>query len=263
MNISTIVSKVPSLSKNYEVKVNLSELSQDIIESPKISGLYLGWMRKDTHKWEPLLKLMVVEGGYTAEHIGSFEEISTLYPGYKGILLGFELKGINEDFPHIFNNRMPLLREDVRSECEFLKLDYPQINKMAYVSRRGGRICGDPFSICPIIEPDVSGSYTFYCTLDEVEDIDWNRENWNEIRNQTEGFQLVKVDGRYNLELQGRVLGCLEDYFNLIDGEMISIEIVNFTDMKKWQGRGILLKIVIHSDNAYSHKLFQTLKLVL
>jgi hypothetical protein len=245
-----------SQSSKIEVRINPSEISTNIIESPNISGLYLGWMRKDTHKWEPLLKLMVVEGGYTAEHIGSFEEISTLYPGYKGILLGFELKGINKDFPHIFNNRMPLLREDVKSECEFLKLDYPQINKMAYVSRYGGRISGDPFSVCPIIEPDPAGNYTFYCTLDEVEEIEWNKENWDEIRNQTGGFQVVKVGDKYNLELQSRVLGCLEDYFNLIDGEMISIEIVNFTDMKKWQGRGILLKIVICSENAYSHQLF-------
>jgi hypothetical protein len=259
MNIPTILSKVSSLSSSYEVEVNLSELSKDIIESPQISGLYLGWKRKDTHKWEPLLKLMAVEGGYTAEHIGSFEEISTLYPGYKGILLGFELKGVNKDFPHIFNNRMPLLREDVRSECEFLKLDYPQINKMAYVSRRGGRISGDPFSICPIIEPDAAGNYTFYCTLDEVEEIEWNRENWGKIRSQTEGFQLVEVGGKYNLELQGRVLGCLENYFNSIDGEMTSIEIVNFTDMKKWQGRGILLKIIIQSSNAYSHQLFKAI----
>jgi hypothetical protein len=243
-------------STEIKVIINLSEISINIIESPNISGLYLGWKRKDTHKWEPLLKLMVVEGGYTAEHIGSFEEISTLYPGYKGILLGFELKGINKNFPHIFNNRMPLLREDVKSECEFLKLDYPQINKMAYVSRYGGRISGDPFSVCPIIEPDPVGNYTFYCTLDEVEEIEWNKENWDEIRNKTDGFKLVKIGVKYNLELQGRVLGCLEDYFNLINGEMISIEIVNFTDMKKWQGRGILLKIVICSKNAYSHQLF-------
>jgi hypothetical protein len=50
MNIPTILSKVSSLSSSYEVEVNLSELSKDIIESPQISGLYLGWKRKDTHK---------------------------------------------------------------------------------------------------------------------------------------------------------------------------------------------------------------------
>jgi hypothetical protein len=246
-------------SNDFEVKVNLSELSTDVIESPKISGLYLGWMSKDTHKWEPLLKLTLVDGGYIAEHIGNFEEISTLYPGYKGILLGFELKGVNQDFPHIFNNRMPLLREDIRSHCEFLKLDYPQINKMAYVSRRGGRISGDPFSICPIIEPDVVGNYIFYCTLSGVEEIPGHEKNWQEVINKTEGFHLLEVGSNYNLELQDRVLGHLEDYFDLIDGEMISIEIISFTDPKKWQGFGILLKIVVRSENAYSHKLFQTI----
>ena len=250
-------------SNDFEVKINLSELSANVIESPEISGLYLGWMRKDTHKWEPLLKLMVVEGGYTAEHIGSFEEISTLYPGYKGILLGFELKGINKDFPHVFNNRMPLLREDVRSHCEFLKLDYPQINKMAYVSRWGGRISGDPFSICPVIAPDINSNYTFYCSLSDVEEIPGHETNWQEIRNQSGKFYLIKNDEKYSLEFQGTIIGYLEDYFELIDGEMVSIEIINFTDPKKWQGFGILLKIVIHSDNAYAHKLFQTLQSVL
>jgi hypothetical protein len=246
-------------SNNFEVKVNSSELSTDIIESPRIEGLYLGWMRKDTHKWEPLLKLMVVEGGYTAEHVGSFKEVSTLYPGYKGILLGFELKGVNKDFPHIFNNRMPLLREDVRSYCEFLKLDYPQIDKMVYVGRRGGRISGDPFSICPIIEPDLVDNYTFYCTLSGVEEIPGHDKNWQEIRSQTKRFYLAKVDGKYSLEFQGTVIGYLEDYFELIDGEIISVEIINFTDPKKWQGFGILLKIVVHSENAYVHQLFQTI----
>ena len=246
-------------SNKCEVKINLSEISTDIIESPKISGLYLGWVRKDTCKWEPLLKLTVVKGGYTVEHIGNFKEITTLYPGYKGIVLGFELKGVNQDFPHIFNSRMPLLRKDVKDYCEFLKLDYPQINKMAFTGRRGGRICGDPFSICPIFEPDSVGNYIFYCTLDGVEDIEWTLEGWDEVRSQTEGFELIKAGDKYNLELQGKVLGCLEGYFNLIDGEMTSIEIVNFTDIRKWQGKGILLKIVIHSSNAYSHQLFSSI----
>jgi hypothetical protein len=257
MNIATISDRTIAQSNSYEVKINSDELTTQVIQSPTLLGLYLGWLRKDTQKWEPLVKLMVVEGGYTAEYTSNHEEISALYPGYKDLLLRIEKNVVKQNFPHIFDSRMPLLRKDVKSYCEFLKLDYPQIDKIAYASRCGGRISGDPFNICPIIEPDAKGNYIFYCTLSEVEEIEWNRENWQEITNQTEGFNLVEVSGKYSLQLQDRVIGYLEDYFNLIDGEITTIEIVNFTDMAKWQGRGILLKIVVHSNNAYSQELFQ------
>jgi hypothetical protein len=245
-------------SIDREIIVNSNEYSINVIEDLKICGLYLGWVRKDTKKWEPLIKLMVVEGGYTVEYTSSQKEISAIYPGYKDLLIWSELNVINRDIPHIFRNRMPLLRNDVKKHCEFLKLDYPHIDKIAYVSRYGGRICGDQFSICPLIEPDVAGNYTFYCTLNGVEERAEPKQIWQKIKDRAGKFQLFKNGDKYCLEFEGVLLGYLENYFDLIDGEINKIEIVNFSDPANWQGYGILLKVIIHSKNAYAHQLFST-----
>jgi hypothetical protein len=259
MNISTILSKVSSLSSSYEVSVNLSELSQDIIESPQISGLYLGWVRKDNQKWEPLVKMTLVEGGYTIEYTSNHEEISALYPSYRDLIIWSELNVINQDFPLIFLERMPLLRNDVKKYCKFLKLDYPQIDKIAYVSRSGGRICNDQFSICPIVKPNIADNYIFYCTLNDVETRAEPRQSWQQVKDRAGKFQLSKNEDRYYLEFEGIRLGYLEDYFELIDGEINQVEIINFTDPSNREGYSILLKITINSKNAYANKIFQTI----
>ncbi len=257
MNVKSAARGIISKSNVCEVGINEEEFSATVIESPKINGLYLGWIRKDTRKWEPLVKLTIVDGGYTAQYTSNYEEISALYPGYKDLLIWSELNVINRDFPHIFRNRMPLLRNDVKNDCEFLKLDYPQIDKIAYVSRYGGRICGDQFSICPSIEPDASGNYIFYCTLNGVEERAEPRKIWQQIRNRAGEFKLLKGEDKYRLEFEGIILGYLENYFELINGEIERIEIINFTDPIKCQGHSVLLKIIIHSKNAYAHRLFQ------
>jgi hypothetical protein len=240
----------------YEVSINSNEFSTNIIEDLKIQGLYLGWVRKDTNKWEPLVKLMVAKGGYTVDYTSNHEEISAIYPGHKDLLLSSELNVINRDFPHIFRNRMPLLRNDVKNHCEFLKLDYPQIDKIAYVSRCGGRIGGDRFNICPLVEPDAMNHYTFYCTLDGVEDREEPKRIWRQVRERAGKFQLLKAEDKYCLEFEGVVLGYLKNYFELINGDIDRVEIINFSDPAKWQGYGILLKVSIRSENAYTHRLF-------
>jgi hypothetical protein len=259
MNVKSAARGIISKSNVCEVGINEQEFSANVIESPKINGLYLGWVRKDTHRWEPLAKLTIVEGGYTAQYTSNHEEISALYPGYKDLLIWSELNVVNRDFPHIFRNRMPLLRNDVRKHCEFLKLDYPQIDKIAYVSRYGGRICGDQFSICPLIEPDASGNYIFYCTLNGVEERAEPKQIWQQIKDRAGKFQLFKDEDKFYLEFEGTILGHLENYFGLIDGEINKIEIVSFSDPANWQGYGILLKIVVSSENAYDHKLFSSI----
>jgi hypothetical protein len=256
MNTKSAVSGIISKVNIREVEVNVDEFSANVIESPTINGLYLGWVRKDTQRWEPLAKLTIVEGGYTAQYTSNYEEISALYPGYKDLLIWSELNVVNRDFPHVFRNRMPLLRNDVKKHCEFLKVDYPQIDKIAYVSRYGGRICGDQFSICPSIEPDRADNYTFYCTLNDVEQRAEPKQIWQQIKDRSGGFQLFKNGDKFYLEFEDTILGHLENYFGLIDGGMNKIEIVNFSDPEKWQGYGILLKIVINSENAYNHRLF-------
>jgi hypothetical protein len=255
MAVKSTVSGIISKSNVYKIEINEGEFSANVIESPTINGLYLGWVRKDTQKWEPLAKLTIVEGGYTAQYTSNHEEISALYPGYKDLLIWSELNVVNRDFSHVFRNRIPLLRNDIKKHCEFLNLDYPQIDKIA-VSRYGGRICGDHFSICPSIEPDASGNYIFYCTLNGVEEREEPRRIWQQIRDRSGKFSIIKAEDKYCLEFEGIILGYLKNYFELIDGEINKIEIVNFSDPENWQGHGILLKIVINSENAYNHQLF-------
>jgi hypothetical protein len=256
MNVKSAAHGIVSKSNVCEVGINEEEFSANVIESPKINGLYLGWIRKDTHRWEPLAKLTIVEGGYTAHYTSNHEEISALYPGYKDLLIWSELNVVNRDFPHIFRNRMPLLRNDVKKHCEFLKIDYPQIDKIAYASRYGGRICGDQFSICPSIEPDADDNYTFYCTLNGVEQREEPKQIWRKIKDRLGKFQLFKNRDEFYMEFEGTILGHLESYFGLIEGEIAKIEIVNFSDPDNWQGHGILLKVIINSENAYCQKLF-------
>ena len=93
--------------------------------------------------------------------------------------------------------------------------------------------------------------------MNGVEEREEPRKIWQQIRDRSGKFKLLKAEDKYCLEFEGVILGCLEHYFELIDGEISQIEIINFTDPSKLQGHSVLLKIIIHSKNAYAHRLFQ------
>jgi hypothetical protein len=254
----------PSLIERV-VPIDRSAMNTPVILDPAVSGLYLGWVRNDTKVWEPIARMMAVSGGYIAHYTSNRKDIVTKYKGFRDLLIhtqyNSELGIIIPHYPSVFEARMPLRREDVRDHCEYMKIDYPDIDKLAYCGRWGGRIGGDPFSICPIVEASEDGDYIFYVGLAGMEDDLQNANDWERIRQSTE-FTLVETGDKYcyGLKLGNRVIGHFREYFNLIDGELIEISIINFTDHKKWQGTGMLLKIVIRSNNPYKHDLFEVIE---
>ena len=49
MNVKSAARGIISNLNVCEVGINEEEFSANVIESPTINGLYLGWIRKDTH----------------------------------------------------------------------------------------------------------------------------------------------------------------------------------------------------------------------
>ena len=67
--------------------------------------------------------------------------------------------------PFALNRRIPKVRPDYERDARTLNLPYPIPNLFEYVGRTGGLFSGDPFSICPIVEPNDDGSYSYESLL--------------------------------------------------------------------------------------------------
>jgi hypothetical protein len=129
------------------------------IEKSKIVGLYLGWVVPEDEQWQPLMRLAKSDRGYEASHTCAYQRLAKKYQGMAEMvsLPTVDGKKIAHTIPDIFSVRMPRLRPDVERRCKFLGLDYPNIDRLAFIAITGGNIGGDNYNICPIVEPNKQG----------------------------------------------------------------------------------------------------------
>jgi hypothetical protein len=237
------------------------------IQDSSITGFYLGQFRRDTRRWEPYARMLKVDGsdggdasktgGYIAHFTHNYPEIVERYPGYADLLLLDEIDRVYSYMPRIFDDRMPPRRKDTQLDCEFLGLDYGELDEFAFVARTGGYVTKDSFSVCPIVKPNEWGKYVFYTCLDGLDGNQWARTVWSEISSRKGEFVWENINGQLTLKFNGDILGKLFPYFELLDGNIVDIEIVNFTRPETLQGFGILLRVTMESGNPYTHELFE------
>jgi hypothetical protein len=196
-------------------------------EESKIAGLYLGWVVPAEGQWRPLMKTCKTINGYHSSHTRAYQRLASHYKGM-AYLLSLPMVGgetITPEIPDVFTTRMPRLRPDTERECKFLGLSYPSINHFAFVARTGGTISGDPFDICPIMEPNEQGDYQFYCLLREV-----NSEIRTKLWQQPELAYTVVSEHQTIVTAVDSYLGVLPPYLSLLGEEISDIKLVNISD---------------------------------
>ena len=222
------------------------------IKESKIIGLYLGWVVPEDGQWQPLMKLTKSERGYEASHTRAYQRLAQKYRGMAEMvsLPTADGKEIVHSIPDIFSVRMPRLRPDTERRCKFLGLDYPNIDRLAFIAITGGNISGDSYDICPIIESNNYGQYQFYCVLQEVNsDVKSNLAAYSKLQYD------IASNGRVVVKLASEKLGLLPPYFSLLGNDVTEIKIINISD-DPYLGNKILVAVMSKVD-LYANRYFE------
>ena len=222
------------------------------IKESKIIGLYLGWVVPEDGQWQPLMRLAKSDRGYEASHTVAYQRLAHKYRGMAEMVFlpTVDGKEIAYTIPDIFSVRMPRLRPDTERRCKFLGLDYPNIDRLAFIAITGGNINGDSYDICPIIEPNSYGQYQFYCVLQEVNsDIKSNLAAYSKLQYD------IASNGRVVVKVASDELGLLTPYFSLLGNNITEIEIINVSD-DPYLGNKILVAVISKVD-LYANQCFE------
>jgi hypothetical protein len=187
-----------------------------------VMGVYLGWIPPKSKKWEPMYRTMRAAGGYQSERTQLYAQTIERYPGLE-LSLKFHPNPLK--LPFALERRIPLVREDYEWYSRLLNLHYPSMDLFEFVGRTGGLFSGDPFSICPIVEPNEDGIYTYESLLWEVN---------KEVRDSLSETTQLEAIARYNeptlVTADGRLLGELSPHFSCLENEIKNLKIVRISE---------------------------------
>ena len=183
-----------------------------------INGIYLGWIPPHSELWEPLYRTIRCERGYKSERTNAYAPAIKRYPGLKEPL---DFYPDPNDLPFALNTRIPKVRPDYERNARLLNLSYPSLDLFEYIGRAGGRFSGDPFTVCPIVEPNNDGSYSYEFTLWKVD---------KEVRDSNPESGRLKAIARTNeptlLTVDDRPLGEFSPHFTMLGNEILNVKIV-------------------------------------
>lgn len=232
------------------------QIDRSLSRDGKIVGIYLGWLKPQTDLWEPILEFRKSTVGYHTYPTNNYPAIAKEYRGMPEILGLSDLKEeyTRSDIPGILKRRIPTVREDIGEICKLLELEFPNIDPFAFMSRIGGKINGDPFSICPILTPNVDGNYEFYCCIGTPPELKkcWDSFTTSSKLECRDGKVFVKVDGDEHHVI-------LPDFFSQLQSSIVEGEILNISKPSVF-GRMTFAKIVLTSTNPYSSSAFSRLQ---
>jgi hypothetical protein len=235
----------------------MNDRYQALSKDGTIVGIYVGWLDPQTDRWQPILEFRKSESGYHTYPTSNYLAIAKEYRGMPEIL---GLSDLKEEYTHsmipgTLDRRIPTVREDIGELCKLLDLEFPNIDPFAFMSRTGGKINGDPFSICPILAPNTDGNYEFYCCIEIPPEL---KKCWNSFTTVSklecrDGEALVRVDGdSYPV--------VLPEFFSQLQGSIVGGEIMNVSEPSAWKLR-TFAKIIFFSKNPYSSLTFSRLQL--
>jgi hypothetical protein len=198
-----------------------------------INGIYLGWIPPHSKSWEPLYRTIRCERGYKNEQTRLYAPTIERYPGLTMVL---NFKPDPSDLPFAVKRRTPLVRPDYERNARLLNLSYPNLDLFEYIGRTGGLFSGDAFSICPIVEPNADGRYTYEFMLWKVD---------KEVRDSLNESVRLKAIARTNeptlLTADDRPLGEFSPHFTMLGDEIFNVRIVRIGRPEHFTGSQVVV----------------------
>jgi hypothetical protein len=198
-----------------------------------VIGVYLGWVSPDSHQWEPMYRTVRARDGYKSERTRLYAEAVQRYPG---LITALDFHSDSSDLPFALRRRTPLVRPDYERDASTLNLPYPNLDIFEYIGRTGGLFSGDPFIICPFVEPNDDGSFSFESLL-------WKFDP--EVRdalNETSQLKVIVRTGEPPIvTVNERVLGELLPNFALLEDTIFNVRLVRIGDKHYFGGGEILI----------------------
>ena len=198
-----------------------------------ITGVYLGWIPPNESVWEPLYRTMRTTSGYQNTPTKWYAPRLAQYPGLE---MALDFIGSPLDPPYMLSRRMPLVRPDYERDAQLLGLSYPIPDLFEYIGRTGGLFSGDPFTICPIVEPNDDGTYTYETLL-------WKFEP--AVRDHLTSSSELKTiisDGKSLIVTpDNQILGELFPYFKVLKDAMFNVKLVKIGGKHYFGGGSVLI----------------------
>jgi hypothetical protein len=212
----------------------LGEFAYSLLESSifmkPISGVYLGWIPPHGNTWEPLYRTIRTGNGYQSDRTRLYASTIERYPGLE---LALSYHPNPTELPFALKKRTPLARSDYEWKAH---LPYPNLDIFEYIGRTGGMFSADSFTICPIVEPNDDGTYTYETVLwkfdPQVRDV---------LTELTQIETIFRADDTTLVTANGRELGELLPHFTHLGDAISKIEIVKISEPHEFLGRQILI----------------------
>lgn len=183
-----------------------------------INGVYLGWIPPHSTSWEPLYRTIRCERGYKSERTRLYAPTIERYPG---LALNSDFYPDPLDLPFALERRTPLVRPDYERDARLLNLPYPNPDLFEFIGRTGGLFSGDNFSVCPIVEPNDDGSYSYEFGLWKID-----RDVRDGVNENTRLKAIARTNEPTILTADDRPLGEFSPHFTLLGDEILNVSIV-------------------------------------
>jgi hypothetical protein len=206
-----------------------------------INGVYLGWIPPHSKSWEPLYRTIRCERGYKSERTGLYAPAIERYPG---LALNSDFYPDPLDLPFALERRTPLVRPDYERDARLLNLPYPNPDLFEFIGRTGGLFSGDNFSVCPIVEPNDDGSYSYEFGLWKIDrDV---RDGVNENTRlkaiaRTNEPTILTADVGEASPLGNRPLGEFSPHFTLLGDKILNVKIVRIGRPETFTGSQVVV----------------------
>jgi hypothetical protein len=198
-----------------------------------INGVYLGWIPPHSNSWEPLYRTIRCERGYKNERTRLYAPTIERYPG---LTLNLDFYPDPSDLPFALERRIPKVRPDYERDARLLNLPYPNPDLFEFIGRTGGLFSGDNFSICPIVEPNDDGSYSYEFGLWKID---------KEVRDLVNENTRLKAIARINeptlLTADDRPLGEFSPHFMLLGDKIFNVRIVRIGRPEHFTGSQVVV----------------------
>jgi hypothetical protein len=194
-----------------------------------VIGVYVGWIPPEGKQWEPMYRTIRCPGGYQSDRTELYAPTVERYPGLK-TTLSFYANPL--ELPFALERRTPLNRGDYEWYAKSLDLPYPSMDVFEFVSRTGGFMVADKCTVCPIIEPNEDGSYTYESKLRNVDGK--VRDSLNET---TKLEVIARKDEPTLVTADGQPLGELLPHFSYLRNEISNLSIVRISEPHYFLGR--------------------------
>jgi hypothetical protein len=198
-----------------------------------VIGVYLGWTPPESKQWEPMYRTIRTARGYQSERTQLYAPTVERYPGLE-LSLKFHPNSLK--LPFALETRTPLVREDYEWYSRLLDLPYPNMDVFEFVGRTGGFMVADKFTVCPIVEPNEDGSYTYESKLRVVD-----REVRDSLNEGTQLKAIARKDEPTLVTADDRPLGELLPHFSYLENEISNPSIVRISEPHYFLGRLTLI----------------------